>query len=233
MGWNREGIFQVRKPRIKEELRTQPESYRARERTEAKNSEFRFRIPPSLRVTSDGRLQSFDWWWKCTVSFISCLIDFLNPFLTTGSRVPGLSRPKARNPLQSQDSIPLTFLANNWPWDWFKGLTVSNFRVTFLKTVAREGLGRARTKQGGERGSVKGYRWRQTDLGSNSSSAYSLFHTDVQLFQHHPLKTILFPHWAVIVPLLKIIWLYKWSYSWALCLVPLMYFFSLNSTLSW
>lgn len=50
----------MRKPRIKEELRTHPELYRARERTEAKNSEFRFRIPPSLRVTSDGRLQSFD-----------------------------------------------------------------------------------------------------------------------------------------------------------------------------
>lgn len=50
----------MRKPRSKEELRTHLESYRVRERTEAKNSECKFRISPSLRVTSDGRLQSFD-----------------------------------------------------------------------------------------------------------------------------------------------------------------------------
>lgn len=45
---------------------------------------------------------------------------------------------------------------------------------------------------------VKGYRRRQTDLGyTNSASTYSLFHIDVQLFQHHPVKTLFFPQWTI------------------------------------
>lgn len=95
------------------------------------------------------------------MSFISCLIDFLNPFLTTGIGSQASQDPK-QGTLQSQDSIPLTFLANIGPRLDSEASLSQVLESPFWKTVAREGLGRARTKQGGERGKKGIDRGRQT-----------------------------------------------------------------------
>ena len=55
--------------------------------------------------------------------------------------------------------------------------------------------------------------------GVSDGSSFILLHVDIQFSKHHLLERLFFPHWVVLVPLLKIIWPYMWQFISGLCIL--------------
>ena len=71
------------------------------------------------------------------------------------------------------------------------------------------------------------------------ASKFILWHVDMQFSQYHSLKGLLFPHWVVLAPLLKIIWPHTWGFisrfsillCWSRCLSLCQYYTILPTNL--